>query len=145
MGQEVGDGMALWTHGANGDCILAFRGADSPTDAPTLDFLFLPSLTAPGMMIAPSIQKEWDTYFAVMKEKVGGNNVYAQEGLKKYTDKCPGGIVATGHSVGGGVAQLFAYYASKDGDPYKMKLPYGEGIKAVYGFGSTMVGYQPSG
>merc|ERR1712216_112065 len=80
-----------------------------------------------------------------MKQKVGGASVYANEGLKKYSDLCPEGIVTTGHSLGGGVSQMFAFFANRAGDPLGMKLPYTEGIKAAYGFGPMPAGYEKTG
>lgn len=141
---EGKDGMGFWTHAANQDCMLAFRGSDEPHEQVLQSFLAGGStLGVGGIRTNPGTQKEFDEYFAAIKEKVGGSDVYAREGLKQYTDKCPGGIIAAGHSLGGGVAQLFAYLANKNGDPLGMKLPYAEGIKAVYGYGAVVVGYEP--
>lgn len=139
------DGVGFWTHAANGDCILAFRGSDQLQEVLQSTVLreSLPGFDS--LQLAPGVKAEFEEYFAALKEKVGGSDAYAREGFKKYTDKCPGGIIAAGHSLGGGVAQLFAYFANKNGDPLKMKLPYKEGVKAVYGYGALTVGYERTG
>merc|ERR1719408_99038 len=63
----------------------------------------------------------------------------AGEGMKLIDQVCNVSLVATGHSMGGGLAQLFAALANQRNDTAGLNLT----VSHLFGFGPTPVALAP--
>lgn len=118
------DQASLWDR--KGDCILAFRGEDS-----AIDFANSKNqqpINYNGLKgVFQGVAQELDT---VLRSMTAGN------AMALIRMVCVKSITVSGHSLGGGVSQLFTALANKIGDP----LNAGITVDYHYGFGAMPVG-----
>jgi hypothetical protein len=132
------DYAGLWVK--EGKCLMAFRGSDSQIDTGLMDPYAPPGYqihgTKPG---APNTLHWGDDEFHGLRVHHGIKveleallaKIKSTGGLSMMKETCTKGLTLTGHSLGGGTAQLMATLLNQKGDP----LGAGLEVDHLYGFG----------
>lgn len=118
------DNARLWVK--DGSCLMAFRGSDKKCSykAGRPTFIELGNGDFHGLNVHLGVKAELDALL---------NKMQPNGGLAMLKQTCTNGLTFTGHSMGGGTAQLLATLLNKKGDP----LAAGLTVDRIYGFGPT--------
>jgi hypothetical protein len=105
------------------DCLLSLHGADEGTEMASVVNETTTLFGVSGLSLSHA--KELEAILNKILE--------THDSLAAWAASCPGALHVTGHSVGGGVAAMFAYLANKKGDPMGIEKV----VSKVFTYGSN--------